>query len=105
SISRLAPQIMDADRQQRVQFFRRSYSLYQQNRDLINVGAYQPGSDPEIDLAIKLQPELMNFLAQDMNQAVTLTESYSQLEQLIDNQVGSKTSPAAVANPANGING
>jgi len=84
SISRLAPQIMDEQTQQRVQFFRKHYSLYQQNRDLISVGAYQPGTDPEIDKAIKLQPELMRFLAQDMNQAVSLEQSYTELQQLID---------------------
>ena len=83
SISRLAPQIMNKEIQNLVQVFRRNYSLYQQNRDLINVGAYQAGSDPEIDQAIKMQPELMNFLSQDMSQAVSLSQSYTQLEQLI----------------------
>ena len=84
SISRLAPQIMNPDQLKQVQFFRRMYSLYQQNRDLINVGAYQIGSDPEIDLAIKLQPELNKFLSQDMNQAVSLSQSYTQLHQLVE---------------------
>jgi flagellum-specific ATP synthase len=84
SISRLAPQIMTDQQQQQVQFFRKNYSLYQQNRDLINVGAYQPGSDPEIDQAIRLQPQLLNFLAQDMNQAVSLQQSYTELQQLIE---------------------
>jgi len=90
SISRLAPQIMDQDNQQRVQFFRKNYSLYQQNRDLINVGAYQAGTDTEIDLAIQLQPSLMEFLAQDMNQAVSLNQSYTQLQQLVDSQLSAK---------------
>jgi flagellum-specific ATP synthase len=81
SISRLAPQITNSDQQARIQAFRKSYSLYQQNRDLINVGAYQNGSDPEIDQAIAMQPRLVHFLRQDMNQAVSLTESYTQLQQ------------------------
>ncbi len=84
SISRLAPQITDRDLQQQVQFFKRQYSLYQQNRDLINVGAYQAGSDPEIDLAIKMQPDLMHFLSQDMSEAVNLEPSYMQLKQLVE---------------------
>ncbi|MCP4078404.1 MAG: flagellar protein export ATPase FliI [Gammaproteobacteria bacterium] len=91
SISRVAPQIMDNEKLLRVQFFRKNYSLYQQNKDLINVGAYQAGSDAEIDLAIQLQPELMRFLTQDMNQAVSLTESYTQLERVINNQMEKKT--------------
>lgn len=106
SISRLAPQITHQDNQQLVQFFRKNYSLYQQNRDLINVGAYQPGSDNEIDLAIQLQPELIKFLAQDMNQAVSLTESYSQLKQLIESQMAIKAQPSVPAtNSAVGVNG
>jgi flagellum-specific ATP synthase len=84
SISRLAPQITDPAMQQQVQQFRRNFSLYQQNRDLINVGAYQVGSDPEIDLAIRMQPELQQFLAQDMAQAVSLQQSYTHLQQLIE---------------------
>lgn len=84
SISRLAPQIMLPEQVQQVQFFRKLYSLYQQNRDLINVGAYQAGSDPEIDLAISLQPRLNEFLSQDMNQAVSSTQSYTQLQQLVE---------------------
>lgn len=90
SISRLAPQITSKENQLRVQQFRKSYSLYQQNRDLINVGAYQQGADPEIDRAILLQPELMKFLSQDMNQAVSIAESYTQLEQMITKQMITK---------------
>lgn len=98
SISRLAPQVMDKANHQMVQSFRRSYSLYQQNRDLINVGAYQIGSDPEIDLSIKMQPELMRFLAQDMKQAVSLSESYTQLKQLMDRFAQPAPQPTAVKN-------
>ncbi len=87
SISRLAPQVTSEDHFQRVQQFRKHYSLYQQNRDLINVGAYQAGSDAEIDLSIQMQPEMVKFLTQDMNQAVSLNESYTQLEQLITTQM------------------
>jgi len=94
SISRLAPQITDQAQQQQVRFFRKNYSLYQQNRDLINVGAYQPGSDPEIDQAIRLQPQLMNFLAQDMNQAVSLQQSYNELQQLIESTMNTAQQPS-----------
>ncbi|MDJ0833261.1 MAG: flagellar protein export ATPase FliI [Gammaproteobacteria bacterium] len=97
SISRLAPQIMSAENMQRVQFFRRYYSLYQQNRDLINVGAYQPGSDPEVDLSIRLQPLLMEFLSQDMNQAVSLEQSYGLLQHLMDSQIQAQDGPVANA--------
>jgi flagellum-specific ATP synthase len=88
---------MPLEEQQRAQQFRRLYSLYQQNRDLINVGAYQAGSDPEIDLAIRMQPEMMRFLAQDMHQAVPLQQSYTQLQQLV---AGFSQPPPQAAAPA-----
>jgi flagellum-specific ATP synthase len=47
--------------------FRRLWSLYQQNVDLIQVGAYQSGSNAEIDQAIALRPQMEAFLQQDMH--------------------------------------
>lgn len=103
SISRLAPQIISPDTLQQVQAFRRHYSLYQQNRDLINIGAYQAGSDAEVDKAIQIQPALLDFLKQDMNQAVMLSDSYTQLQSLLQ-QVPSgipqqARNPEAMVNP------
>lgn len=83
SISRLAPQITTLDHLRMTQNFRRINSLYQQNRDLINVGAYQGGSDPMIDQAIAMQPVMRSFLAQDMNQPVSFNDSYTQLVEAI----------------------
>ncbi len=79
SISRLAPQITSLEQINLTQNFKRIYSLYQQNRDLINVGAYQPGSDPAIDHAIAMQSKMNRFLSQDMHQPVTFNDSYTQL--------------------------
>lgn len=101
SISRLAPQIMHIDNQQRVQFFRKNYSLYQQNRDLINVGAYQQGSDPEIDRAIEMHPDIIKFLSQDMSQAVSLQQSHEQLQQLLENHLSQSMPSAQAASPVN----
>ncbi len=83
SISRLAPQITTPEHVQLTQGFKRIYSLYQQNRDLINVGAYQKGSDPMIDQAIAMQPAMKNFLRQDMNHPVSFKESFTQLTESI----------------------
>ena len=101
SISRLAPQIMHIDNQQRVHFFRKNYSLYQQNRDLINVGAYQQGSDVEIDRAIGMHPEIIKFLSQDMSQAVSLNESYTQLQQLVERYTLQPVQSNPETNPVN----
>jgi len=83
SISRLAPQITTLDHLHLTQQFKRIYSLYQQNRDLISVGAYQKGSDQTIDQAVDMQAPMRNFLTQDMNYPVSYNESYTQLVELL----------------------
>ena len=47
--------------------FRRLWSLYQQNQDLIQVGAYEAGSNQDLDHAIRLRAAMENFLQQDMH--------------------------------------
>jgi flagellum-specific ATP synthase len=83
SISRVLPDIVDASHLQMVREVRRLYSLYQQNRDLISVGAYQPGSDPRIDKAIEKNPAILDFLQQDMDESVDMNRSLSELSALL----------------------
>ena len=83
SISRVMPDIVDEKQIKLANNLRRLYSLYQQNKDLINVGAYQAGSDPRIDKAIEKQPEILEFLQQSMNEAVDIECSFSDLENLL----------------------
>ena len=62
--------------------FRQTLSIYQQNRDLISIGAYQRGSDPRIDAAIDLWPAMQKFLMQPIEERVTQRDSVSALAQL-----------------------
>ena len=55
--------------------FRGYYSRYMKSRDLIQLGAYAAGSDPETDRAIVLYPALQRFLMQDMREAATMENS------------------------------
>ena len=72
SISRLMPSLLPADVLKRAKRMRRLWSLYQQSRDLIQVGAYVAGTDPELDQAIHLRPTLEGFLRQDMHEGMGL---------------------------------
>ncbi|TRW90829.1 flagellar protein export ATPase FliI [Candidatus Methylobacter oryzae] len=83
SISRVMPDIIDANHMQMARELRRLYSLYQQNRDLISVGAYQPGSDPRIDKAIEKNPAILNFLQQSMDEPVDINRSLQELAMLL----------------------
>ncbi len=84
SISRVMADIVDKEHLQNARQLKRLYSLYQQNRDLISVGAYQAGSDPRIDQAIAKNPAIMSFLQQDMNEAVDISRSLAELQALMN---------------------
>jgi flagellum-specific ATP synthase len=75
SISRVMTEIIDEPQLIAARRFKAQYSLYQQNRDLINVGAYVRGTNPELDAAIAAQPRLRAFLQQGMQQPVALADS------------------------------
>ncbi len=70
SISRVMQNLVGPDELKLANRTRRLWSLYQQNQDLISVGAYEPGSNAEIDQAIALRPQLETFLRQDMHEGV-----------------------------------
>jgi len=83
SISRVMPDIVDGEHLQLARELRRLYSTYQQNRDLISVGAYRAGSDPRIDLAIAKNPVICDFLQQSMDESVSIAQSLSELARLL----------------------
>ncbi len=82
SISRAMNDITTTEHQNAARAFKQLYSIYQQNRDLINVGAYEKGSDEMIDAAIEAMPILDDFLRQEMHQPVPLTQSMNDLKEL-----------------------
>lgn len=83
SISRAMPQVVDKDTLNRAQKFKHLYSLYQQNRDLLSVGAYSPGSNPELDLAVKLMPVMQAYLQQGLDDAFSIEDSQSGLSAIL----------------------
>lgn len=83
SVSRVMQDIADEQHMAQARRLKRLYSAFQQNRDLISVGAYQHGADPRIDEAIAMNPGIVGFLQQDMNQAVSFEESLQDLDKLI----------------------
>jgi flagellum-specific ATP synthase len=84
SVSRAIAQISGPDELEWVNRFKRMYSTYEQNKDLISVGAYTSGSNPAIDLAIELRPRMEAFLSQGMREKVTLEEARKQLYSILE---------------------
>ncbi|QDU14285.1 putative ATP synthase YscN [Gimesia maris] len=64
SISRSMNDITSAEHQQSVAQIKKLMAAYQQSEDLISIGAYQAGSNPEVDLAIKMRPLWNEYLKQ-----------------------------------------
>ncbi len=52
-------------------------------RDLLQLGAYQPGHDAELDLAVRLAPQITQFLQQDMHERAPLGECQARLQTLL----------------------
>ena len=82
SVSRVMHEIIPGEHAELARRFRQTLSIYQQHRDLINIGAYQKGSDPRIDAAIELWPAMQKFLMQPIEQRVSHAEAVNALRQL-----------------------
>ena len=83
SISRLMQSLLKPDDLKISNRLRRMWTLYQQNLDLIQVGAYERGSNPEVDEAIQLHDRIVNFLRQDMDKGEDYEATRQELRQLM----------------------
>ena len=83
SVSRVMKDVVSPEHLAAATRFKRLYSAYQQNHDLISVGAYQSGSNSEVDEAIIYHPRLMQLLQQDSNEAVSFDSSLQALLQTV----------------------
>jgi flagellum-specific ATP synthase len=58
-------------------------SVYADMEELIRLGAYRSGSDPKVDIAISIAPQLDAFLSQLQEERITLEEGYRQLAEIV----------------------
>ncbi len=80
SVSRVGPAVTTADEQRLMAEVRRLMAAEQDVQDLLQVGAYQVGADPNTDRAIRLGPGIRAALRQDMNDQSSRTDAFAQLE-------------------------
>ena len=79
SISRLFTEIVSEEHKQAAYKMRKLMALYRENKDLIDVGMYNPGSNPRLDVAIELMPQINAFLQQRVSDSVTMDTTISTL--------------------------
>ncbi|WP_435237042.1 flagellar protein export ATPase FliI [Psychromonas sp. PT13] len=82
SISRVMPMVTSDEHQTLARALKQAYSLYQENKELITIGAYAKGSDPRVDKAIVIKPKLDHFLQQGMKDTISYNDCLTQLAAL-----------------------
>jgi flagellum-specific ATP synthase len=90
SISRVMNHIVDPEHLAAARKLVQVLSTYREAEDLIRIGAYVDGSDPQIDFAKKMIGSINRFLQQGMDQKVTFEESVSRLKGLFQNSAPSQ---------------
>lgn len=83
SASRVALSVTSPGQQALVSQARRMLAVHERARDLIDVGAYTPGSDPELDHAVLLAPLLEAFRRQDLKESCHPEHSWAQLADVL----------------------
>ena len=83
SISRVMPMVTSKEHQDLARQLKQIYSVYQQNKDLIAIGAYTRGNDPRIDQAINVLPVINFFLQQQIQEVIPYELSLQQLQEII----------------------
>jgi flagellum-specific ATP synthase len=79
SISRIMPAVISAEQLAKTNVIRRLFATYKASEELIRIGAYQKGSDPDLDRAIALMPALREFLMQPSQEVAGMKNSIDRL--------------------------
>ena len=83
SISRTMADIVDKEHKKKAKDLINIIATYKKTEDLINIGAYVAGSNPETDRAISMIEKVYSYLKQDIDQKIAFEESKAQLFDLL----------------------
>jgi len=89
SVSRAMPGCNTDDEQKLILRARAPLTIYEDMAELIRLGAYKAGTNPEVDNAVRLYPQLEAFLAQSKTEAASLSEGYDALSAIMGIAEGS----------------
>ena len=82
SISRLMPAVSQPAHLEQASLVRRLMAVYARSEDLVRIGAYKQGSDPDLDRALRARPALRAFMTQDAHEEVRFEASITRLSAL-----------------------
>jgi flagellum-specific ATP synthase len=83
SISRVANKITSAEQKADAAELRRMMAAYREVRELVEIGAYVPGTNPDADRATAVWPQITAFLRQGLDERVSAAQAWQALHQLI----------------------
>ncbi len=99
SVSRTMPDCNTAEQNALVNRARQLMATYEDMAELIRLGAYRGGSDPQVDEAIHYYPGIENFLSQEMEDKTDLETCYEMLAEILDMGGGAEEKEAAAEQP------
>jgi len=83
SVSRVAGSVTDDTQQAVAGEVRRLLAAYAEARDLIEIGAYVPGTNPLVDRAVSVRPAVEDFLRQRVGEPTEATDAYTRLAAIV----------------------
>jgi len=95
SVSRLDTQLMNPQELQSARTLRRKLSMFERMEDMISIGAYEQGSNPELDIIIANLPEIRDFLQQSSSLCSIRSDSAQRLLELVGKLNYEETAHAA----------
>ena len=84
SVSRVMNNITTAEHQEAAQQLREVLATYEESKDLVNIGAYEKGTNPELDYALDKLTEVRGFLQQQVNEKVEYEETIERLQSIFE---------------------
>jgi flagellum-specific ATP synthase len=99
SISRLRGDVTERDHNEAAIQLCRAWTLYHEAKDLIDVGAYVPGSNPETDWAIGLKPQIEAFLKQRGDEPVELHDTIAKMKAIMGGSGAPLPPPGGLSTP------
>jgi flagellum-specific ATP synthase len=82
SISRLMPAVTETDHREQAALMRKLMAVYARSEDLVRIGAYKPGADPDLDRALRARRAMRAFVTQESHEHVRFAECVRRLAAL-----------------------
>jgi flagellum-specific ATP synthase len=82
SISRLMPAVTEPAHREHAALLRKLLAVYHRSEDLVRIGAYKPGSDPDLERALRARGAMRAFMTQDSREHVQFADCVRRLAQL-----------------------